>query len=167
MRASGGGHHERLGPAVGVITRNKGGARVLSQGCCIGLKLRLCTCASGPCCRFRTKRHLESSKAISGPLRGSWRTAFTGNRPVTGGFSQGRRRWRLLQEGEMTATVQHPATCHVCNAHVFVQFVDSVTGFKLITLIRPVPPARDCEVCGDVTCGTCPAFECPHSSSSE
>ena len=67
----------------------------------------------------------------------------------------------------MTAIVQHPATCHVCNAHVFVQFVDSVTGFKLITLIRPVPPARDCVVCGDVTCGTCPAFECPHSSSSE
>ena len=28
----------RLGPAAGVITRNKGGARVLSKHCCIGLK---------------------------------------------------------------------------------------------------------------------------------
>ena len=39
----------------------------------------------------------------------------------------------------MTATMQQPTTCHVCNAQVFVLFVDSVTGFKVITLIRPVP----------------------------
>ena len=38
----------------------------------------------------------------------------------------------------MTATGHHPTTCHVCNVQVFVQFVDSVTGFKVITLIRPV-----------------------------
>ena len=61
----------------------------------------------------------------------------------------------------MTSTRRHPTTCHVCNAPVFVRFVDSVTGFKVITLIRPVPPARDCEVCGDVTCGACSAAECP------
>ena len=60
----------------------------------------------------------------------------------------------------MTATGQHPTTCHVCNAQVFVRFVDSVTGFKVVTLIRPVPPTRDCEVCGDVTCGTCEAADC-------
>ena len=39
----------------------------------------------------------------------------------------------------MTATMQQPTTCHVCNVQVFVQFVDSVTGFKVSTLIRPVP----------------------------
>ena len=43
----------------------------------------------------------------------------------------------------MTATVQHPATCHVCNAQVFVQFVDSVTGFKVMTAVLPVPPAEE------------------------
>ena len=63
----------------------------------------------------------------------------------------------------MTATTQHPTTCHVCNVQVFVQFVDSVTGFKVITLIRSVPPARDCAVCGDVTCGTCEAADCPYA----
>ena len=41
----------------------------------------------------------------------------------------------------MTATGHYPTTCHVCNVAVFVQFLDSVTGFKVITLIRPVPPA--------------------------
>ena len=61
----------------------------------------------------------------------------------------------------MTSTKRHPTTSHVCNAPVFVRFVDSVTGFKVITLIRPVPPARACDVCGNVTCGTCPAAECP------
>ena len=50
---------------------------------------------------------------------------------------------------------------------VFVWFVDSVTGFKVITLIRPVPPARDCEVCGDVTCGTYEAADCPHGEDRE
>ena len=35
-----------------------------------------------------------------------WRTAFTENRPVTGGFGWGRRQWGLLQEEEMTATIQ-------------------------------------------------------------
>ena len=67
----------------------------------------------------------------------------------------------------MTATTQHPTTCHVCNVQVFVQFVDSVTGFKVITLIRPVPPARDCAVCGDVTCGTCEAADCPYAEDRE
>ena len=61
----------------------------------------------------------------------------------------------------MTSTRRHPTTSHVCNAPVFVRVVDSVTGFKVITLIRPVPPARDCDVCGNVTCGTCSAAECP------
>ena len=56
-----------------------------------------------------------------------------------GRFGLVRRQWRLLQEEEMTATGHHPTTCHVCNVQVFVQFVDSVTGFKVITLIRPVP----------------------------
>ena len=63
----------------------------------------------------------------------------------------------------MTATGQHPTTCHVCNVAVFVEFVDSVTGFKAVTLIRPVPPAGDCAVCGDVTCGTCEAADCPYA----
>ena len=64
----------------------------------------------------------------------------------------------------MTATGQHPTTYHVCNAQVFVRFVDSdVSPSKLMTAVLPVPLARDCVV----TCGTCPAFECPHSSSSE
>ena len=63
----------------------------------------------------------------------------------------------------MTATKQQPTTCHVCHAQVFVRFVDSMTGFKVITLIRPVPPARDCEVCGDVTCGTCEVADCPYA----
>ena len=39
----------------------------------------------------------------------------------------------------MMSTKQQPTTCHVCNAQVFVRFLDSVTGFKVITLIRPVP----------------------------
>ena len=63
----------RLGPAAGVITRNKGGARVLSQALLHWSKTTsMCTCARGACCRFRTKRYLESSKAVLGPLRGSW-----------------------------------------------------------------------------------------------
>ena len=60
----------------------------------------------------------------------------------------------------MMSTKQQPASCHVCNATVFVRFVDSVTVFKVITLIRPVPPARDCEVYGDVTGGTCSVADC-------
>ena len=64
----------------------------------------------------------------------------------------------------MTSTRRHSTTCHVCNAQVFVRFVDSVTGFKVITLIRPVPPTRDCEVCGDVTCE---AADCPHGEDRE
>ena len=68
----------------------------------------------------------------------------------------------------MTPTKQYPTDCHVCNVPVFIRFVDSaLDGFKVVASIRPVPPAQDCVVCGDVTCGTCPAFECPHSSSSE
>ena len=123
----------RLGPAVGVITRNKGGARVLPQRCCIGLKRRLCTWPSAPCCRFRTKRYLESSRTVLGALRGSWRTAFTGNRPVTGGFGQGRRQWSLLQEGEMTAIVQ-----------LSVLFVDCfMMDSKVMTAVLPVPPAEE------------------------
>ena len=64
----------------------------------------------------------------------------------------------------MTTTKQHPTTCHVCNNPVFVRFVDSVVNDrKVLTTIRPVPPARDCEVCGDVTCVNCPTVECPHA----
>ena len=44
---------------------------------------------------------------------------------------------------------------------MFVRFVDSSPDeFKVITSVRPVPPARDCEVCGDVTCVNCAAIEC-------
>ena len=68
----------------------------------------------------------------------------------------------------MTATTQHSTTCHVCNAQVFVQFADSdVTAVKVMTAVLPVPPARDCEVCGDVTCADCPAVECPYSEDAE
>ena len=36
----------------------------------------------------------------------------------------------------MTATGQHPTTCHVCNARVLVRFVDSdVSPFKVMTSI--------------------------------
>ena len=64
----------------------------------------------------------------------------------------------------MTTTgQQHPTTCHVCNAEVFVQFVDSaVTAVKMMTAVLPVPPARDCAVCGDVICVNCSAADCPH-----
>ena len=36
-----------------------------------------------------------------------------------------------------------------------------------MTAVRPVVPARDCEVCGDVTCDDCPAVECPYSEDAE
>ena len=68
----------------------------------------------------------------------------------------------------MTATTQQPTTCHVCNAQVFVRFVDSqVCPCKVMTAVRPVAPARDCEVCGDVTCSDCSADECPYSEDAE
>ena len=57
-----------------------------------------------------------------------------------------------------------PTACRVCNAPVLVRFMDQETGLppaKVITHIRPVPPARDCEECGDVTCVKCPADNCP------
>ena len=58
-----------------------------------------------------------------------------------------------------------PTTCHVCNAPVMVRFIDQESGLppaKVVTYIRPVPPARDCEECGDVTCVNCSAADCPH-----
>ena len=68
----------------------------------------------------------------------------------------------------MTATGHHATTCHVCNAKVFVQFADSdVTAVKVMTAVRPVEPARDCEVCGDVTCVQCPSDECPDLEDAE
>ncbi len=122
----------RLGPAAGVITRNKGGARVLSKRCCIGLKRRLCACASSPCCRFRTKRYL-------GPLRRFQGSAGLLSHGVywestrNGRFGQGRRQWRLLQEGEMTAIVQ-----------LSVLFVDCfMMDSKVMTAVLPVPPAEE------------------------
>ena len=62
----------------------------------------------------------------------------------------------------MAATKQYPTNYHFCEVPVFVWFVDSVTGFKVITLIRAVLTARDCEVCGDVTCGNCETADCPY-----
>ena len=68
----------------------------------------------------------------------------------------------------MTATVQHPATCHVCNAQVFVQFVDSdVSGSEVMTAVLPVPPARCCAVCGDVICVNCSATDCVYAEDDE
>ena len=63
----------------------------------------------------------------------------------------------------MTATIQHPATCHICNAQLSVLFVDCfMTASKVMTAVLPVPPARDCAVCGDVTCSDCTGDACPH-----
>ena len=68
----------------------------------------------------------------------------------------------------MTASVQHPATYHVCNAHVFVQFVDSdVSGSKVMTAVLPVAPARYCAVCGDVICVNCSATDCMYAEDDE
>ena len=68
----------------------------------------------------------------------------------------------------MTRLRPHPATCHVCNAQVFVRFVDSdVSPFKVMTSVRPVSPARDCEVCGDIVCVNCSAVECPYVEDDE
>ena len=69
--------------------------------------------------------------------------------------------------GHVLARALTPGDLPCLQRPVFVWFVDSVTGFKVITLIRPVPPARDCEVCGDVTCGTCEAADCPHGEDRE
>ena len=63
----------------------------------------------------------------------------------------------------MAATKQYPTNCHVCEVPVFVRFVDSSPDeFKVMTSVRPVAPARDCEVCGDVTCGNCETAGCPY-----
>ena len=63
----------------------------------------------------------------------------------------------------MTAIVQHSATCHVCNAQLSVLFVDCLMmDSKVMTAVLPVPPARDCAVCGDATCSDCAADDCPH-----
>ncbi len=68
----------------------------------------------------------------------------------------------------MTSTRQHPTTCYVCNAQVFVQFVDSdVMAVKVMTAVLPVPPARDCAVCRDVICVNCSAADCPHVEDEE
>ena len=68
----------------------------------------------------------------------------------------------------MTSTRQHPTTCYVCNAEVFVQFVDSdVMAVKVMTAVLPVPPARDCAVCRDVICVNCSAVDCPHVEDEE
>ena len=51
----------------------------------------------------------------------------------------------------MTSARRHSTTCHVCNAQVFVHELDSdVTA--VMTVVVPVPPARDCAVCRDVSC---------------
>ena len=68
----------------------------------------------------------------------------------------------------MTATMQHPATCHVCNAQVFVLLVDCfMTASKVMTEVLPVPPARDCAVCGDVICVNCSATDCMYAEDDE
>ena len=61
----------------------------------------------------------------------------------------------------MTSTRQHPTTCHVCNVQVFVHELDSDV-MAVMTVVVPVPPARDCGVCGDVICVNCSAADCPH-----
>ena len=69
---------------------------------------------------------------------------------------------------EMTATGQHSTTCHVCNAQVFIWFVDSdASAVKVMTAVLPVPPARDCAVCRDVICVNCSAADCPHVENEE
>ena len=68
----------------------------------------------------------------------------------------------------MSATGHHPTTCHVCNAQVFVQFVDSdVSGSKVMTVVLPVPPARYCVVCGDVICVNYSATDCMYVEDDE
>ena len=68
----------------------------------------------------------------------------------------------------MTVTKQQPTVCHVCGAPVFVCVVDTVSvGTTVVSAVRPVPPARACEVCGDVTCVNCAATECPDAEDDE
>ena len=65
------------------------------------------------------------------------------------------------QEWNM-ATVK--TNCHACNAPVMIRILEQETGpppAKVIVRMRPVPPARDCEACGDVTCVNCPDTDCP------
>ena len=65
----------------------------------------------------------------------------------------------------MMATRQQPTNCYVCDAPVFVCVVDSVSvGSTVVTAVRPVPPARACEVCGGVNCA---ATECPDAEDYE
>ena len=48
-------------------------------------------------------------------------------------------------------------------AQLSVLFVDCfMTASKVMTAVLPVPIARDCAVCGDVTCPDCAADACPH-----
>ena len=43
-------------------------------------------------------------------------------------------------------------------------FVDCfMTASKVMTAVLPVPPARDCAVCGDVICSDCTGDACPYS----
>ena len=68
----------------------------------------------------------------------------------------------------MMETKRQPTNCHVCDAPVFVCVVDTVSvGAAVVSAVRPVPPARACEVCVGVTCVNCAANECPDFEDNE